>query len=768
MVGVGVVVVLGVVIGEIAEERSSQSGGAMGGWSVSPSRRMFGPEYSSDNAGDGPLTSEEQAILAALKDSAPGLYEAFMAFLKEWTPAGGASSAQVTPPQSPGSYAGAAQQASPPPAPQARGGKSEPVPQAAGQLPSPRELARRFAVWRGYRCTLQGLRMVMNYLDLEWTGGQQSLFRQWQLLSREATRTSVEAFGCVVQLLNQTRERGSMGGKTSQPPRTPPPPPPTSHPNSDEAAWEEEGVRTGKGGGGEESPIAGGGAGEAPSPPEESYSSMVDRLRAGQVVAADGARQRRARKAEEAKGSKGKTTKSTNGRQGKEPDARQTTPPKEAKVGHPSKGGKGLQAVSSGNRDAKRGLRLAMETAALIQVFDERSSMWSGAGAKRRLQRGRTTTARVQETEDKKQKFEEAQGLKKAVENQRKKGNQAKGKREQALVEAQEGEGAATGAQVRAESEVHFAGIEVGPPPGATDTLDQAHEGAESEGEVNEEASGLPAGEEMGEEGGEEFEGGEEAEGGKGREAETARAEGRLLEAVWVEEVSAVAEAKERLLHALHTSDDSAVSKEEVKRASANLKRAIRTVKTAGSAEAVRTAEGDAVETEEAQVMAPRAGEDMELLHAMHTSDNSAVSKEEVKQASANQKRAVRTPVSNEEVWKEVIRIRALKAEAQQATLRREEQRIAAEANAAAGALQAVQLEGGRGSAEDGMGEETAEEGGVEPGGSTGEGHRALEAARSTGLGVVVEEKEERREETAAPHEDQVEYEKGGGDGGGG
>ena len=68
------------------------------------------------------------------------------------------------------------------------------------------------------------------------------------------------------------------------------------------------------------------------------------------------------------------------------------------------------------------------------------------------------------------------------------------------------------------------------------------------------------------------------------------------------------------------------------------------------------------------------------------------------------------------------------------------------------------------------MGEETAEEGGVESGGSTGEGHRALEAARSAGLGVVVEEKEERREETAALHEDQVEYEGGvmgeGGDGG--
>ena len=132
---------------------------------------------------------------------------------------------------------------------------------------------------------------------------------------------------------------------------------------------------------------------------------------------------------------------------------------------------------------------------------------------------------------------------------------------------------------------------------------------------------------------------------------------------------------------------------------------------------------------------------------------------------------AVRTPVSNEEVWEEVVRVRALRAEAQQATLRLEEQRIAAEANAAAGVLQAVQLEGGRGSAEEGMGEEMAEEGGVEPGGSTGEGHRALEAARSTGLGVVVEEKEERREETAAPHEDQVEHERGGeggGDGGGG
>ena len=122
---------------------------------------------------------------------------------------------------------------------------------------------------------------------------------------------------------------------------------------------------------------------------------------------------------------------------------------------------------------------------------------------------------------------------------------------------------------------------------------------------------------------------------------------------------------------------------------------------------------------------------------------------------------ARRLLLSQEEAWNEVVRVRAL---------RQEEQRIAAEANAAAGALHAVQLEGGRGSAEDGMGEETAEEGGVESGGSTGEGHRALEAARSAGLGVVVEEKEERREETAALHEDQVEYEGGvmgeGGDGG--
>ena len=115
---------------------------------------------------------------------------------------------------------------------------------------------------------------------------------------------------------------------------------------------------------------------------------------------------------------------------------------------------------------------------------------------------------------------------------------------------------------------------------------------------------------------------------------------------------------------------------------------------------------------------------------------------------------ARRLLLSQEEAWNEVVRVRAL---------RQEEQRIAAEANAAAGALHAVQLEGGRGSAEDGMGEETAEEGGVESGGSTGEGHRALEAARSAGLGVVVEEKGERREKTAALHEDQVEYEGGGG-----
>ena len=726
--------------GPAVEDLCPQYGGLAGWWNVSPSRRMFGPEYSSDNAGDGHLTSEELAFLEAFKVSAPELCEAFLAFLKEWTPSGGVSFAQVTPPQSPQSYSDAARQAPPPPAAHAREGETKTALRGARQLPSPRELARRFAVWRRFRCTPQGLSLVMTYLDLVWTGGKESLFKQWQLLSREATKASAEAFGCVVKLLMQTGKKESMSGKTSQPAHThtpppPPLPPPSTVPHpSDTFAWNEK-PRTAEEGGDE------GSVTDSPPSPEKPFGDLVSRLRAEQLAAAAKAQTRRAE--ESARRQKGTATKADRKEKPKRMD--KDVPKPAGNVGerrervpqlgqHISpKGAKGTQAESG-----------------------------SGAGAIRRLQSDRAAERRALEAIGKVKAREDTEGMRKTARNRRKKKNRRKKverelvrvnssteralaeaqeqELERAPAEAQEGEEAALrapppAAQVGVGSEGQVAGVEDGPPPAAADTPSRAHVGAGGEGEAVKEAPRPPAGEGGDGWGGEELEEGEEGGRWEGGEGDAARLDAAQREEARQEDVARVLQ-------------DCITFRQDLRSTPVRAARAYcATLFRERDAKLVPLPQEEAG-NEELRWRAHQTEGQQAVFRLEEQRVNAAEGDAAAGSVQAVQHEGGRRRASAEDVWNEVARVRALRGGAQQTMLRLEEHRSnVAEGDAAAGTVEVVPHEGERGNAVairvpgvrqlecairvpgEGKGEETVEEeGGVEAGGSTEERHRAFEA----------------------------------------
>ena len=277
-----------------------------------PRHRMFGPAFSSDNAGDGhtSCSEAERKLLDVLTSHGLHLSTILQALLAvTLQEGGGAAAPQVRKADFAGAVRSSSSLVTPPPSPNGTHSPQGPTTvlfnaEAARVHVREKDAARRqsrlrFEEWKKLKVDGQAFDAAVRWLHIKWVGGQvKEFFAKWIWLSRQVTVLDEARYTEVMHLLRLAR-REPLRPNTPMAPRkeptpqphprpSPPPPLPAAlYPSNVVARDEESGA--GEGRGAELSPIAGGGSEEAPCPPKPAKSTGERQEREPQAEPSTGA-----------------------------------------------------------------------------------------------------------------------------------------------------------------------------------------------------------------------------------------------------------------------------------------------------------------------------------------------------------------------------------------------------------------------------------------------------------------------------------------------